>query len=105
VWQKAHGLTLGVYQATGSFPREEFMRRASSSIAANLAEGCGRNGDAELNRFCSIALGSASELQYFLLLAKDLHLLAGGDYDRLPEKTTEAKRMLTGLIQKLKAVG
>jgi four helix bundle protein len=111
LWQKADELTLGVYQATGSFPREELyglttqMRRASSSIAANLAEGCGRNGDAELNRFCSIALGSASELQYFLLLAKDLHLLAGGDYDRLAEKTTEVKRMLTGLIQKLKAVG
>lgn len=111
VWQKAHELTLGVYQATGSFPREELyglttqMRRASSSIAANLAEGCGRNGDAELNRFCSIALGSASELQYFLLLARDLHLLAGGDYDRLAEKTTEVKRMLTGLVQKLKAVG
>lgn len=111
VWQKAHELTLGVYQVTASFPREELyalttqMRRASSSIAANLAEGCGRNGDAELNRFCSIALGSASELQYFLLLARDLHLLAGGDYDRLAEKTTEVKRMLTGLVQKLKAVG
>jgi four helix bundle protein len=110
VWQKAHELTLAV-QVTTSFPREELyglttqMRRASSSIAANVAEGCGRNGDAELNRFCSIAMGSASELQYFLLLAKDLHLLAGGDYDRLAEKTTEVKRMLTGLVQKLKAVG
>ena len=81
------------------------MRRASCSIAANLAEGCGRHGDAELNRFCSIASGSASELQYFLLLARDLHLLAGDDYDRLAEKTTEEKRMLTGLVQKLKAVG
>ena len=106
-----HELTLGVYQVTAGFPREELyglttqMRRASSSIAANLAEGCGRNGDAELNRFCSIALGSASELQYFLRLARDLHLLAGGDYDRLAETTTEVKRMLTGLVQKLKAVG
>jgi four helix bundle protein len=111
VWQKAHELTLAVHQITTSFPREELyglttqMRRASSSIAANVAEGCGRNGDAELNRFCSIAMGSASEVQYFLLLAKDLHLLAGGDYDRLAEKTTELKRMLTGLVQKLKAVG
>ena len=92
VWQRAHELTLAVYQVTASFPREELygltaqMRRASSSIGANLAEGCGRDGGAELNRFCSIALGSASELQYFLLLAKDLHLLAGGDYDRLAEK-------------------
>ena len=72
IWQKAHELALAVYQVTASFPREELyglttqMRRAGTSIAANLAEGCGRMGDAELSRFCSIALGSASELQYFL---------------------------------------
>ena len=83
VWQKAHELTLG------------------TSIAANLAEGCGRNGDAELSRFCWIAMGSASELQYFLLLARALHLLPGGDYDRLAEKTTEVKRMLAGFLEKL----
>ena len=111
VWQRAHELTLAVYQVTASFPREELygltaqMRRASVSMGANLAEGCGRSGDAELKRFCLIALGSASELQYFLLLARDLQLLAGGDYDRLAEKTTEVKRMLTRLVQKLKAVG
>lgn len=110
VWQRAHELTLAVYQVTASFPREELygltaqMRRASSSIGANLAEGCGRSGDAELKRFSLIALGSASELQYFLLLARDLQLLAGGDYGRLAEKTIEVKRMLTGLVQKLKAV-
>ena len=110
VWQKAHALTLGVYRVTANFPREERyglttqMRRAGSSIAANLAEGCGRDGDAELNRFCSIALGSASELQYFLLLARDLNLLASSDYERLAEETTDVKRMLTGLARKLKAV-
>ena len=109
VWQKAHELTLAVYQVTASFPREELyglttqMRRAGTSIAANLAEGCGRMGDAELSRFCSIALGSASELQYFLLLARDLQHLQGRDYDRLAERTTEVKRMLTGFLQKLKA--
>jgi four helix bundle protein len=111
VWQKAHELTLVVYQVTASFPREELhglttqMRRAATSIAANLAEGCGRRGDAELSRFCSIAFGSASELEYFLLLARDLRLLERGDYDRLAEMTTEVKRMLTGLLQRLKAVG
>ena len=100
---------LGGLSAQGNFPREELyglttqMRRASSSIAANLAERCARDGDAELNRFCSIASGSASELQYFLLLARDLHFLTVGDYDRLAQKTTEVKRMLTGLAQKLKA--
>jgi len=78
VWQKAHQLTLAVYQITVSFPREELygltsqLRRCSSSIPANLAEGCGTNGDAEFARFCSIAMGSASELEYHLLLAKDL---------------------------------
>ena len=109
IWQKAHELALAVYQVTASFPREELyglttqMRRAGTSIAANLAEGCGRMGDAELSRFCSIALGSASELQYFLLLARDLQLLRGSDHHRLAEKTTEVKRMLTGFLQKLKA--
>ena len=109
VWQKAHELTLAVYQVTAKFPREELygltmqMRRAGASIPANLAEGCGRNGDAELSRFCWIAMGSASELQYFLLLARDLQLIPGADYDRLAEKTTEVKRMLAGFLEKLKA--
>jgi four helix bundle protein len=70
VWQKAHQLTLAIYQNTNAFPREELygltsqLRRSSSSVAANLAEGCGRSGDAELARFCSIAMGSATELEY-----------------------------------------
>jgi len=109
VWQKAHQLTLDVYRLTTSFPRDERyglttqLRRSSSSIAANLAEGCGRNGDAELARFCSIAMGSASELDYHLLLARDLTLLNVTDYAELARQTTEVKRMLTGLIQKLTA--
>jgi four helix bundle protein len=78
VWQKAHHWTLAIDQITAGFPREESygltsqLRRCSSSIPANLAEGCGRNGDAEFARFCSIAMGSASELEYHVLLAKDL---------------------------------
>jgi four helix bundle protein len=109
VWHKAHQLTLAVYRLTATFPREERyglttqLRRSSSSIAANLAEGCGRNGDAELARFCSIAMGSASALEYHLLLAKDLKLLAAADHTALTDQTTEVKRMLTGLLQKLTA--
>ena len=109
VWDKAHHLTLEIYRATASFPREETygltsqIRRASSSICANLAEGCGRDGDGELARFSSIARGSASELEYHLLLARDLHLIPTTDYDQLAEKTTAIKRMLTALIQKLTA--
>ena len=109
VWQKAHQLTLTVYRLTASFPPTERyglttqLRRSSASVAANLAEGCGRNGDAELARFSSIAMGSASELEYHLLLARDLKLLKVTDYAELARQTIEVKRMLTGLIQKLTA--
>jgi four helix bundle protein len=109
VWQKAHQLTLAVYRITAAFPREELygltsqLRRACSSIAANWAEGCGRNGDVEFARFCSIAMGSASELEYHLLLAKDLKLINTADYQDLDQRATELQRMLTALIQKLNA--
>lgn len=109
VWEKAHQLTLAVYQATTGFPREELygltsqLRRSASSIPANLAEGCGRNGDAEFARFCSIALGSASELQYHLLLARDLELIKPKAYADLAERAAELQRMLTALSQKLRA--
>ncbi len=109
VWQKAHQLTLAVYQITATFPREERygltsqLRRCSSSIPANLAEGCGRNGDAEFALFCSISMGSASELEYHVLLAKDLKLIQPKDHAELSQRTTELKRMLTALFQKLKA--
>lgn len=106
VWQKGHQLTLAVYRLTASFPREELyglttqLRRSSSSIRANLAEGCGRHGDAEFARFCSIAAGSASELEYHLLLAKDLGLIQPSDHEEMTQRTTELKRMLTALVQK-----
>ena len=109
VWQKAHQLVLAVYRVTANFPREERygltsqLRRASASIAANLAEGCGRNGDAELARYCSMAMGSASELEYHLLLARDLKLLKASDFTELARDTMEVKRMLGGLIRKLTA--
>ena len=109
VWQKSHELTLRLYQVTTSFPREETygltaqIRRAASSIPANLAEGCGANGDAELARYCSIARASASELEYHLLLAHDLKLIGADDYAQTTERVVEIKRMLTGLIHKLNA--
>lgn len=111
VWQKAHQLTLAVYRTTATFPREELygltsqLRRACSSIAANLAEGCGRNGDAEFARFCSLAMGSASETEYHLLLARDLKLINSKDYEALNQRATELKRMLAALMQKLNADG
>jgi four helix bundle protein len=70
VWEKAHAITLDLYSASRSFPRDEVygltsqMRRASASIGANIAEGSCRKGDAEFGRFLQIAIGSASELEY-----------------------------------------
>src|SRR5438552_18710902 len=109
VWEKAHQLTMAIYHITATFPREQTyalasqMRRAASSIPSNIAEGCGRDGDAELSRFCSIARGSASELEYQILLARDLKLLQTNDYETLSQQTVEIKRMLTVLVQKLTA--
>jgi four helix bundle protein len=109
VWEKAHVLTLAIYKATATFPREELyglmsqMRRSCASIPANIAEGCGRSGEPELARFFHIAMGSASELGYHLLLAHDLGLLSHPDHERLDKEVTEVKRMLTSFIQKLTA--
>jgi four helix bundle protein len=81
------------------------MRRAAASIGANIAEGCCRKGDVELGRFLQIAMGSASEVEYHCLLARDLGLLKLGDYGRLSTETVEVRRMLASLIRKLKADG
>ena len=109
VWEKAHVLTKKIYQSTSTFPREELygltsqIRRACASVPTNIAEGCGRNSDAELARFLEIAMGSASELEYLLLLTHDLKLLNAADYHRLTDDVTEVKRMLASFIKKLRA--
>src|SRR5436309_13385009 len=109
VWEKAHQLTMAIYHITATFPREQTyaltsqMRRAASSIPSNIAEGCGRDGDAELSRFCTIARGSASELEYEILLSRDLNLIQPDNYERLTQQTVEIKRMLTVFVQKLNA--
>ncbi len=109
VWEKGHRLTLAVYRVTGGFPKDELygmtsqIRRSCASIPANIAEGCGRNGRAELARFLHIAMGSASELEYHLLLSHDLGFLTAEEHKQLNEDTTEVKRMLTSFIQTLKA--
>jgi four helix bundle protein len=111
VWQKAHQLTLKTYKATATFPKIEIygitsqIRRSAVSIPANIAEGCGRNGDAELARFLQIAMGSASELEYHLLLAHDLNFLGHYEHEKLANEVVDVKRMLTSFIQKLRADG
>ena len=102
-------MTLGVYKVTVAFPKDERygltgqIRRSCASIPANLAEGCGRGTDADFARFVHIAMGSASETQYHLLLANDLGFLDGHDYEQLSTETVRVKRMLASLLRRLKA--
>jgi four helix bundle protein len=108
VWQRAHQLTLDLYGDTRTFPKEERyrltsqLRRSAVSIPANIAEGCGRNGDAELARFLTIARGSASELDYYLLLAHDLGYLKSSRYEQLAEEVHGISRMLTNFVDRLR---
>jgi len=105
VWEKAHTLTLAIYRASSGFPREGMfgvtsqMRRCSTSIPANLAEGCGRTGDGDFHRFVNIAAGSAVELEYFLLLARDLGLLSTDKYEGLQGLVMDVQRMLASLLR------
>jgi four helix bundle protein len=107
VWQKAHKLTLAVYKITQAFPKEERfgltsqVRRASSSIGANLAEGCGRRSDGEMARFVQIAMGSGAELYHFLL-TKDLGFVKNIEYESLTSELSEVMRMLSALSGKLR---
>ena len=109
IWQRSHAFTISVYRATKSFPRDELfaltnqMRRACTSIPTNIAEGCGRDGDAELKRYLTIALGSACELDYYLLLARELSYLDEVAGQPLAIEIMEIRRMLGSFIQKLKA--
>jgi four helix bundle protein len=107
VWEKAHELTLACYSATADFPKQELfglvsqIRRSASSVPANIAEGCGRRGNAELHRFLQIAMGSASELEYHLLLSRDLSFLKSASYENLQSQVTDIKRMLAALLRKV----
>jgi four helix bundle protein len=108
VWRRSHQLTVQVYRATAAFPKEEIyglrsqIRRCCASMPANVTEGCGRGTNAELAHFLQTAMGSASELEYFLLLVHDLKLLPSATYESLEKELLEIKRMLNALIQKIR---
>ncbi len=108
VWQKAHELTIDVYRTTAEFPKQEMyglvsqMRRCAVSVGSNIAEGRGRRGDAEFVRFMQIASGSLTELEYQLLLSKDLKYLPEAEYQALNRKLAEVSRMLLSLQRKVK---
>ena len=109
VWEKSHLLTLQIYKMTKMFPREEMygltsqIRRSCASIPANIAEGCGTDSDAEMARYLRIAMASASELEYHILLAHDLELITTANYNTVNDEVTQIKRMLTPFIRRLRA--
>jgi len=109
VWHKAHRITLWSYRVTAKFPREEMygltsqIRRCAVSVAANIAEGCGKRGNAEFQRFLGIATGSASELEYHFLLAHDIGFIPDIEYKQLDNAVTEVKRMLASLVRRVEA--
>lgn len=108
VWQKAHQFALNIYEATKSYPKEELygltsqIRRASLSIPTIIAEGCGKYTDADFARFCQIAFGSASEVEYLILFSKDIGLIKNKAYNELDSEVVEIKKMLGSLLQKLR---
>lgn len=109
VWEKAHVLALKVYAVTKSFPKEEQygitaqIRRAAVSIPTNIAEGCCRKGSLDFARFLQISVGSASEVEYLLLLAYDLKMLSCTEQKNLIMDVQEIKRMLSAFLKKLNA--
>jgi four helix bundle protein len=108
IWQRSHQLVLKIYSATKTFPAEERygiisqIRRSSASIPTNIAEGTGRRGNVEFARFIEIAFSSASEVQYQLILSKDLDYLSSDKFRELSNEIVEIKRMLTSFLNKLK---
>ena len=108
VWQKAHQLTLSTYaisaylQKPEAWPLRDQVRRAAISIPSNIAEGSGRGSDPDFRRFLWHSLGSCNELEYDLLLARDLRFLPAEMHGRLAGQVEEVRRMLSGLVQQLK---
>lgn len=111
VWGHAHAVVLHVYRVTGAWPSRRDaglggqLRRAAASVAANIVEGCARSSRTELSRFLEIAYASAAEVEYHLLLARDLGLCADRDYEDLSNKIDHVQRMLRGLRRKVHEQG
>ena len=107
IWNLSHEFTLEVYSISNTFPKEEIygltsqIRRSAASIPTNISEGCGRDSDTEFNRFLTIALGSASETEYLLILGKDLGYIENETANIIIEKLNVIKRKTHQLKQKL----
>jgi four helix bundle protein len=109
VWEKSHAFALDVHRVCGEFPRGDALaivsqlRRAALSIPSNIAEGAGKSSDRDFRRFLNVAMGSAMEADYQLLLARDAELLDEPRYSDLAARIVEIRRMLGGLIKRINA--
>ena len=107
IWQKSHSLTLKIYHITQSFPKEEVfgltsqMRRSASSISTNIAEGCGRGSNPQFRRFLDFSIGSSSELEYQVILSKDLQYISENIFNELESLVIEVRKMIHAYRQKL----
>ena len=110
VWQASHFLTLRIFELAKGFPSNEAykifsqMQRAAYSIPSNFAEGCGRGSDKEFDRFIQISLGSAHELEYFTILAKDLSYITEKEAEDVDQQINNIKKQLFALSKKLKGI-
>ena len=109
VWEKAHAVAMDIHRASKAFRRQDALalwgqlRRAALSIPANVAEGAGKLSDPEFARYLEVALGSASEAHYHLVVARELGELDAAAFDDLSNRVTEVRRMLFGLIKRIRA--
>ena len=108
VFKLSHEMVLAIYEMTKNFPEEERfgltsqMRRAAYSVPMNLVEGAGRLNSREYRQFVGIAKGSAAEVKYQLLLARDLKYIDEKTYDSCRSNYERISQMLTGLAKSLK---
>ncbi len=101
IWKLSHQLTLDIYKISSTFPNSEIygitsqIRRASASIPTNISEGCGRDSDAEFNRFLTIAVGSANETEYLLILSHDLKYIDNSVFEIFIKQVNIIKKRFT----------
>jgi four helix bundle protein len=107
VWRKAHALALNVHRVAtrirgsdNGLLRNQILR-AAMSIPANIVEGTGQRSGKEFGRFLEIALKSASELEYHLILAREIKAISLSDFESLSAQTIEVRKMLYGLRTKV----
>jgi four helix bundle protein len=104
-WQESHNIVIRIYKITKNFPKEEVfgltnqMRRCAVSVTSNIAEGFSRSSKKDKSQFYTIALGSVTELQSQLLVAKDIQYISKQEFKQIADKTVEINKMINGLIK------